>query len=347
MKQYILSVCIATYNRCEAILSNVKELLEIKSTDFNIVVTDNDSTDNTVKCLKEIKDPRVLIFKNEKNEGAAQNWYHSLDNGNGKYILELNDKDIIVPESLLELIEILKKEEEFVCGYAYSDNVINEKKVVRLAKGMESIYRLGCWTPHTTGCIFNKKAWNRVPNIQQYFDVDKYGSGPQCAVFSVMGQLGEEVEFYLGLYCAGKSRVDYLTDKSKVFQGKYTFHLTVQYQINTFSNIMNLILTLGLKEDQNLKCFEKLCQRALRLSTIKAKAFLDDPVRRRHYNIDRTMSSSKLIVNHFVFFRGILEYILKHNLPPRSVLILVKIVGYNFKELFSSVNLSVIRKVDI
>lgn len=107
----VLSVCIATYNRCQLCLELVEELLKYPNEDIEVVVSDNASTDDTWVALQGIKDARLKIYRNEKNCGAQFNWINSLWHSSGKYAMNMNDRELVDMQALELLVEELKNRE--------------------------------------------------------------------------------------------------------------------------------------------------------------------------------------------------------------------------------------------
>ena len=70
MKQYVLSICIASYNRKDIIVSDVKKYLSLDDTRFQVIVQDDGSTDGTFQELEKIKDSRLKLRKNKVNLGG-------------------------------------------------------------------------------------------------------------------------------------------------------------------------------------------------------------------------------------------------------------------------------------
>ena len=70
MSDIILSICIPTYNRGQSLFDNVKKWLQSDNKNFEIVIADNCSMDNTVELLKSIEDSRLKIIENDKNYGS-------------------------------------------------------------------------------------------------------------------------------------------------------------------------------------------------------------------------------------------------------------------------------------
>ena len=90
-----LSICIPTYNRGEHVSLLVKSILENDSKEFDIVVLDNCSTDNTKELLEQIKDSRLIFKQNKENIGGKLNSAQILTKASGEYALLCLDRDSI------------------------------------------------------------------------------------------------------------------------------------------------------------------------------------------------------------------------------------------------------------
>lgn len=104
----ILSICIPTYNRKEKLSQQVLDLLSDRDNRFNVVVSDNSSTDGTFEFLLSIKDERLLVFKQEF-VSSSRNISNVLMQATGKFALLLLDKDRIDISFLRKLIDELEQ----------------------------------------------------------------------------------------------------------------------------------------------------------------------------------------------------------------------------------------------
>lgn len=71
----LVSIIMATYNRAHTIIRAVDSVLNQTYKNFELIIIDDGSTDNTLEILKKYDDPRIRIFIHEKNKGvtAAKN----------------------------------------------------------------------------------------------------------------------------------------------------------------------------------------------------------------------------------------------------------------------------------
>lgn len=106
-----LSITIPTYNRGDIVYKTVVDGLKFDCDELEIVVVDNNSTDNTKELLQKISDTRFRYYRNEQNIGGAANILFSITKARGKYALSMSDEDVICPESITEVINILKAED--------------------------------------------------------------------------------------------------------------------------------------------------------------------------------------------------------------------------------------------
>lgn len=127
----MFSLIIPTYNRAEFIINTVQSVLTQTCEDFEIIIVDDGSTDNTEEIIKNISDKRVLYYKKENGErAAARNLGIKL--AKGKYITFLDSDDQLLPNHFEEaenLIQKYNKPEWFHLGYVIKDGsgrVINK-----------------------------------------------------------------------------------------------------------------------------------------------------------------------------------------------------------------------------
>lgn len=93
------SVVIPTFNREASILHTLRSCFEQTCDDFEIVVVDDGSSDNTLQLLSEISDKR-LRYVSQENAGPAAARNHGMREATGRYIAFLDSDDLWYPEFL-------------------------------------------------------------------------------------------------------------------------------------------------------------------------------------------------------------------------------------------------------
>ena len=103
----LISVIITTYNRERYIKEAIQSVLTSTFKDYELIISDNCSTDRTVSIIKEflLKDHRIKLYTNKENLGEYSNRILAASYASGKYIKYLDADDIIYPNSLSIFID--------------------------------------------------------------------------------------------------------------------------------------------------------------------------------------------------------------------------------------------------
>ncbi len=89
-----ISVVMPLYNAEKYVKKTIHSILNQTYRDFELIIVDDCSTDNSVQVVESIQDNRIKLFCNEKNMGIAYTRNRALENSNGKYIAIMDDDDI-------------------------------------------------------------------------------------------------------------------------------------------------------------------------------------------------------------------------------------------------------------
>ncbi|MGL4875399.1 MAG: glycosyltransferase family 2 protein [Clostridium sp.] len=89
---------------------SVESILNQSYRDFEFIICDDGSKDDTYKIIKEISlnDKRIKIIKNEKNSGLAQTLNNCLKIAKGEYIARMDDDDFSYKDRFKKQVEILE-----------------------------------------------------------------------------------------------------------------------------------------------------------------------------------------------------------------------------------------------
>jgi glycosyltransferase involved in cell wall biosynthesis len=129
--QPLVSVCIPSFNSEEFIATTLESLLSQTLTDFEVVISDDKSTDGTISVINRFKDPRIRLIENEQNLGLGQNWNKVLSSARGEYVKLLGDDDVLYPECLGRQIAALENSKNASAVLAICNrNVINARNEV-------------------------------------------------------------------------------------------------------------------------------------------------------------------------------------------------------------------------
>ena len=96
----LVSIVTPVYNSEKYIGETIKSVLGQSHQNWEMLIVDDCSKDNTEKIVKEFSDPRIKYFKLEQNSGAAIARNKALENAKGRYITFLDADDMWKPEKL-------------------------------------------------------------------------------------------------------------------------------------------------------------------------------------------------------------------------------------------------------
>ncbi|MEW6570513.1 MAG: glycosyltransferase [Nitrospirota bacterium] len=129
-----VSIIIPTFNRAEFLRSAIKSVLNQTFQDFEIIVVDDASKDNTREVVDRFHDSRIKYLYHNNNGGEAHARNTGMMNSNGQYIAFLDDDDEWLPDKLRLQVDLLDRS-SVKCGLVYTGYVaidrINEKILLR------------------------------------------------------------------------------------------------------------------------------------------------------------------------------------------------------------------------
>jgi glycosyltransferase involved in cell wall biosynthesis len=111
MSPPVVSVLMTAYNREKFIGQAIESVLASNFADFELIITDDCSGDNTVAIARAYaeKDPRVKVFLNEKNLGDYPNRNQAAAHATGKYLKYLDSDDIIYYYGLDVMVNYMER----------------------------------------------------------------------------------------------------------------------------------------------------------------------------------------------------------------------------------------------
>ena len=113
-----VTIGLPVYNGELSLSQSIDSVLKQSFTDFELIISDNASTDSTLKiCEKYLnKDSRITLVKQNKNIGPLWNFYFILEKARGNYFVWLADDDYWHPDFLLENVSVLDNHKNVVCS---------------------------------------------------------------------------------------------------------------------------------------------------------------------------------------------------------------------------------------
>ena len=124
----LVSVLITSYNREKYIEEAIQSVLSQDYPNFELIIVDDCSTDQTAKIIKRYEsiDYRIKIFINEKNLGQFANRNLAAGYATGVYLKYVDSDDIIYPSALRYMVEAMENHPKAGMGFCLLLNGANK-----------------------------------------------------------------------------------------------------------------------------------------------------------------------------------------------------------------------------
>src|SRR5690348_2695793 len=104
------SVVIPTYNRAKFIVNTLESVFSQSYKNYEVIVVDNCSTDDTVAVLQPLIDEKKIRFiQHEKNYERAYSRNTGIENATGDFLTFLDSDDFMYPENLADAADFIQK----------------------------------------------------------------------------------------------------------------------------------------------------------------------------------------------------------------------------------------------
>ncbi|OXB16131.1 glycosyltransferase family 2 protein [Flavobacterium reichenbachii] len=114
-----VSVLLPVYNCEDYIKETIDSVLTQTFPDFELIIIDDCSTDNTVEIIEKYDDSRIKFIRKEKNSGYTDSLNFGIGVANGEYIARLDGDDICAETRFEKQVNFLDSNPEIIlCGTA-------------------------------------------------------------------------------------------------------------------------------------------------------------------------------------------------------------------------------------
>jgi len=202
--QVFFSVCIPTYNSVKYLKRLLNSLFSQSFFDFEIVISDDSTTDEVMNFCSEIEDHRIRYFKHKSLRTATENWNYALQNAKGKYRMLVHHDD-----------------------YFYNEYCLEEIYQNCIGSGEKDAYFLGFKNENLQKrCFYNQFVFKSIKDEPSKLLFVNYLSAPSCLVLHENVKINYDsnlkwlvdVEFYKRLFL-NYSLISYLPEIKMVIGG--------------------------------------------------------------------------------------------------------------------------------
>lgn len=162
-----VSLVMSVYNQDKFLKEAIKSILSQTFKDFEFLILDDASIDESLTVIKSFKDKRIRLFTNKKRHGLTKGLNFLISKARGDYLCRMDADDISIATRLKEQVEYLERYPQFVLVGSFA-KIINEKgRTVgefRYPTGYQEIRRvILSYNPFIhSSVMFRKKALEKI-----------------------------------------------------------------------------------------------------------------------------------------------------------------------------------------
>lgn len=140
-----ISIITASYNYAQYIEEAVESVLNQSYTDWELILVDDSSSDNSVEIIEKYcqKDKRIKFFRHAdgQNKGLKETLLLGLKHATGDWIAFLESDDALEPDYLLKKVEIAQKYPQTALIFNDVEYIYNDKKLEKTIKSLKETHK--------------------------------------------------------------------------------------------------------------------------------------------------------------------------------------------------------------
>jgi len=133
MKSPIVSVIMPVYNTAKYVQVAIDSVLAQTYADFELLIIDDDGSDNSIDLCRAYDDPRIRIIS-QQNRGLAGARNTGIRNARGQFVALLDSDDLWEPKKLERHVEHLRRAPHIGVSYAASGLIDDEGNPLRIVQ---------------------------------------------------------------------------------------------------------------------------------------------------------------------------------------------------------------------
>lgn len=201
MSTATVSIGMPVYNAIGDIRRVLDSVLTQTFTDFELIISDNASTDGTAEVCAELAshDPRIRLIRQPRNLGATHNFRYVLEQATGEFFMWAASDDVRSPDFLAVNVGFLKANPEFVASTSpvrFDDGDFHERNMGDSSLTGDTPSRLADMFRafHANGRFYSlmrREAVASCPNVHRFFLGSDWAVVLHLAAQGKMNRAGE------------------------------------------------------------------------------------------------------------------------------------------------------------
>jgi len=211
------TIAIPTYNRGHTIRNAIESAMIQDMPDLEILVIDDQSTDQTFEIVQSYSDPRLRVVRNEINVGLFGNFNRCLELANSQYIRILCDDDKLLPGCIRREVDVMDANESVALLFSKGQRIdVSGRKVGPVGDhfhqgiyaGVDAIYAALWFKAHyainpitlPSGVLLRKEAVRKAgwfdTTMKMEGDIDFWLRILEHGDMAVLSSFGCEIKFH-------------------------------------------------------------------------------------------------------------------------------------------------------
>jgi teichuronic acid biosynthesis glycosyltransferase TuaG len=118
-EENLVSIILPVYNGQNYLVKSISSILKQTHQQFEILISDDNSQDNSIKVIKKFKNEKITLLENNDNVGLAKNRKKLLNIAKGRWIAFLDQDDYWEPKKLEKQIKLIQEQNCVMCHTYY------------------------------------------------------------------------------------------------------------------------------------------------------------------------------------------------------------------------------------
>ena len=153
MEEDLVSIIMPSYNTEKYIKETINSVLNQTYKNWELIIVDDCSSDNTDEIVRSITDDRIKYLKNKVNSGAAITRNRALKEAKGKWIAFLDSDDLWKKEKLEKQMNFMKENNYYFSYTNYIEVDENDNPNGKKVTGPKKITKTGMFNYCWPGCL--------------------------------------------------------------------------------------------------------------------------------------------------------------------------------------------------
>ena len=201
INKHRFTITIVCYNVEQYIERAVESVMSQTFKDFEIIVVDDCSTDNTITKIKKYENENFKILKTNKNTGTAGAPRNiAIDNAKGEYMLFLDGDDTLYDDNVLQKInDVIAQDKLDILFLRFQDVGQGDKERISSIENSSKIARLTCDVTFSV----SSRCWNReflIENNMKFLEGIYYEDEIYCLKATILAHNTKSADFKIFRY---------------------------------------------------------------------------------------------------------------------------------------------------